>query len=274
VSLLTDWYKLFFFSEVKQPELESCHSSLPTFQNYALNVASSAPRAFITLFLIPEIIRIVSNTVVLTRAVAERNMRPACGLVDTKPGTDVTRTTVVAGCLHQQVGASGRVPSASIRPHCVVLHYEQRGSWDTPDELNQLCFYMYQKKPPVLTSTTTPVNLNEGFRCFLTLFRRDYHLQIIGLFLSGFLFMSVNVSISPWSSKISSTSWNGFIHKIRNAFSFSLNKRYVNFWSRCSAVGLVTKLRPCRTGVRIPGRKRYLSLLRNVMTGSGSRPSG
>jgi hypothetical protein len=152
------------FSEVKQPELESYHSSLPTIQNYASSVASSAPHAFTTLFLIPGII--VSNTVVLTRAVAERNMRPACGLVDTKPGTDVTRTTVVAGCLHQQVGARGRVPTASIRPHCVVLHYEQRGSWDTPDELNQLCFYMYQKKPPVLTSTTTPVTLTEGFVVF------------------------------------------------------------------------------------------------------------
>jgi len=114
------------FSEVKQPELESCHSSLPTIQNYESNIASSATRAFMTLFLIPEII--VSNTVVLTRAVAERNMRPACGLVDTKPGTDVTRTTVVAGCLHQQVGARGRVPTASIRPHCFVLHYEQRDS--------------------------------------------------------------------------------------------------------------------------------------------------
>jgi hypothetical protein len=131
------------FSDAKQPELETCHSSLPTIQNYASNVASSSPRAFMTLFLIPGVI--VSNTVVLTRAVAERSMRPACGLVDTKPGTDVTRTTVVAACLHQQVGARGRVPTASIRPHCVVLHYEQRGSWDTPDELNQLCLYMYQK---------------------------------------------------------------------------------------------------------------------------------
>ena len=111
---------------IKQPELESCHSSLPTIPNYASNVAFSAPRAFMTLFLIPGVI--VSNTVVLTRAVAERNVRPACGLVDTKPGTDVTRTTVVAGCLHQQVGARGRMPTASIRPHCVVLHYEQRGS--------------------------------------------------------------------------------------------------------------------------------------------------
>jgi len=114
------------FSEVKEPELESCHSSLPTIQNYSSNFTFYVPRVFMTLFLIPGII--VSNIVVLTRAVAEQNMRPACGLVDTKPGTDVTRTTVVAGCLHQQVGASGRVPTASIRPHCVVLHYEQRGS--------------------------------------------------------------------------------------------------------------------------------------------------
>jgi len=56
---------------------------------------------------------------------------------------------------------------------------------------------MYQKDPPVLTSTTTPITLTEGFRCFLTLFRRDYHLQIIGLFLSGFLFMRINVSVFP-----------------------------------------------------------------------------
>ena len=114
------------FSEVKQPELESCHSSLRKTQNYVSNIASSAPRAFMTLYLVIGII--VSKTVVLTRAVAERNMRPACGLVDTKPGTDVTRTTVAAGCLHQQVGARGRVPTASIRPHYVVLHYEQRRS--------------------------------------------------------------------------------------------------------------------------------------------------
>jgi hypothetical protein len=183
------------FSDVNQPELESCHSYLPTFQNYASNVASSSPRAFMTLFLIPGVI--VSNTVVLTRAVAERNMRPACGLVDTKPGTDVTRTTVVAGCLHQQVWARCRVPTASIRPHCVVLHYEQRGSWDTPDELNQFYLHMYQEKKPVLTSTTTPVTMTEGIHCFIT---RDYHLQTIGLFLSGFLFMSIKVSICPWSS--------------------------------------------------------------------------
>jgi len=288
------------FSEVKQPELESYHSSLPTIQNYASNVASSAPRTFMTLFLIPGII--VSNTVVLTRAVAERNMRPACGLVDTKPGTDVTRTTVVAGCLHQQVGTSGRVPTASIRPHSVVLHYEQRGPWDTPDELNQLFFYMYQKKPPVLTSTTTSVTLTEGFGCFLSMFRRDYHLQIIGLFLSGFLFMNINVSTSPWSSYLSSTNWNLFIQKTKDSFSFSfnplnaklnpichllallgahhilhvsrirVNKLYVNFCSRGSTVGIVTKRRPGRSGVRTPGRTRDLSLLRNVMTVSGSRP--
>ena len=34
-----------------------------------------------------------------TRAVAEEKMRPACGLVDTKPGTAVTRTILVAGSI-------------------------------------------------------------------------------------------------------------------------------------------------------------------------------
>jgi hypothetical protein len=80
---------------------------------------------------------LLSNTVVLTRAVAVRNMRPVCGRVDTKPGTDVTRTTVVAGCLHQQVGASGRVPTASIRPALLCYIMNRGGCWDRPDELNQ-----------------------------------------------------------------------------------------------------------------------------------------
>jgi hypothetical protein len=57
------------FSEVKQSELDPV--TLPTIQNYASYVAFSAPRAFMTLFLIPGII--VSNTVVLTGAVAKRN---------------------------------------------------------------------------------------------------------------------------------------------------------------------------------------------------------
>jgi hypothetical protein len=42
---------------------------------------------------------LVSSTVVLTRAVAEQKMRPACGLVDTKPGTAVTRTILVAASI-------------------------------------------------------------------------------------------------------------------------------------------------------------------------------
>jgi len=102
------------------------------------------------------------------------------------------------------------------------------------------------------------------------MFRRDYHLQIIGLFLSGFVFMNINVSTFPWSSYLSSTNRNLFVQKIKDSFSFSFNKCYVNFWSRGSTVGIVTKLRPGRSGVRTPGKIGDLSLLRNVMTVSGS----